>query len=75
MTQNIDLTRLDVISRVVFNPTVSRGLSSPLYDLLREAILRMLSSRGLRPGDVLPSEHQLCTDFKVFCIVVRQALA
>lgn len=61
--------------RVVFNPTVNRGLSSPLYDRSREAILWMLSSRGLRRGDVLPSEHQLCTDFKVSRTVVRQALA
>ena len=61
--------------RVVLAPTVTRDIPSPLYDQLREAILQMISSKGLSPGDLLPSEHQLCEEFKVSRTVVRQALA
>lgn len=75
MKQDTGLTRRDTEPRAVPDPTVNRGLSSPLYDQLRAAILQMISDRGLRPGDVLPSEHQLCKDFKVSRTVVRQALA
>lgn len=75
MTQNIDLTREDSMPRVVLTPAVTRDLPSPLYNQLREAILQMISAKGLCPGDLLPSEHQLCEDFKVSRTVVRQALA
>lgn len=75
MKQDSGLTRRDTEPRAVLDPTVNRSLSSPLYDQLRAAILLMISDRGLRPGDVLPSEHQLCKDFTVSRTVVRQALA
>lgn len=68
MAKNMEVTRGQI-------STVTRGLSSPLYDQLREAIVRMITTCGLLPGDLLPSEHQLCKDFKVSRTVVRQALA
>ena len=71
----MDVTEDDSTPVVVLTPTVTRELSSPLYDQLRGAILQMIESRGLCPGDLLPSEHQLCEDFKVSRTVVRQALA
>lgn len=75
MTQNVDIARAEVGPPVIPTPRVTRNLPSPLYDQLREAILEMICGRGLGPGDLLPSEHQLCEDFKVSRTVVRQALA
>lgn len=75
MAENIEVIREQSSPIVVLTSTVTRDLPSPLYDQLREAIVQMISVRGLAPGDLLPSEHQLCEDFKVSRTVVRQALA
>ena len=56
------------------NP-VSRAAQTPLHDQLRTALVDLISHDGLVPGDILPSEHQLCRSFGVSRTVVRQALA
>ena len=71
MTDNMSTLRSD-LGPV---PAVKRNLTLPLYDQLREAIVQMISSQGLSPGDLLPSEHRLCKEFEVSRTVVRQALA
>lgn len=55
--------------------SVQRNGEAPLYGQLRDALLQIIEFGGLVPGDVLPSEHQLCEDFAVSRTVVRQALA
>lgn len=75
MSDDEGVLREDLGPRVVLTPTVKRDVSSPLYGQLRDAIVQMISSQGLSAGDLLPSEHQLCEDFKVSRTVVRQALA
>lgn len=74
MAQNIGDTGGES-SGGTLTPGVTRGIPSPLHDQLREAIVQMVHARDLRPGDLLPSENQLCHDFKVSRTVVRQALA
>jgi DNA-binding GntR family transcriptional regulator len=49
------------------------SLSEPLYVRLKMA-LRDLIGKGLRPGDRLPSESELCQEYGLSRITVRQAL-
>lgn len=54
---------------------IDRSDQTPMYDQLRHLILGLISTQGLVPGDILPSEHQMCHDFGISRTVVRQALA
>ncbi|SFL41018.1 FadR/GntR family transcriptional regulator [Shimia haliotis] len=47
----------------------------PLYARVADGILKMVSDQGLRPGDELPSEADLCSRADVSRVVVRGALA
>lgn len=49
------------------------SLNEPLYVRLKVA-LRDLIGRGLKPGDRLPSETELCREYDISRITVRQAL-
>jgi GntR family transcriptional regulator len=53
---------------------VSRDISVPLCEQVRKAVISPISSEGLVPGDILPSEHELCRYLGVSRTVVRQAL-
>ena len=57
------------------NGAIDRAAEKPMYDQLRQLIVNLISQQQLVPGDVLPSEHQLCHDFGISRTVVRQALA
>lgn len=46
----------------------------PLYHQLRMALLDRIASDEFRPGDALPSERQLASDYQVSRITVIQAL-
>jgi GntR family transcriptional regulator of arabinose operon len=46
----------------------------PLYHQLRVALLDRIASKEFRPGDALPSERQLASDYHVSRITVIQAL-
>ena len=54
-----------------------QGRSSriPLWLQLKTAIADMIVQRGLQPDDKLPSETDLCNQFGVSRIVVRQAMS
>lgn len=53
---------------------VSRDISAPLYEQVCKAVISLISSEGLVPGDILPSEHELCRYLGVSRTMVRQAL-
>lgn len=50
-------------------------MSLPLHATISEAIRRQIEEGQYRPGDKLPSEHQLMKTFNVSRITVRQAVA
>lgn len=54
---------------------MDRRAQAPLHSQLLNAILDMIKKQGLKPGDALPSESQLCREFGVSRTVVRQTLA
>jgi len=58
-------------------PSVSldRRSFEPLYHQLQELLKQHIESSRWQPGDLLPSEPELCRHFGVSRIVVRQALA
>ena len=60
------------------NPILEASLSEddrlPLYLQLSSLIRRCISSGLLKPGDLLPSEAELCTRFGISRSTVRQAL-
>ena len=53
---------------------VDRHSSRPMYDQLQRVLLRSIEDGTLQPGDMLPSEYQLCRLHDVSRTVVRQAL-
>lgn len=50
-------------------------MSIPLHATISEAIRRQIEAGEYRPGDKLPSEHQLMEAFQVSRITARQAMA
>ncbi len=48
--------------------------SSPLYLQLKSKIKEAISNGNLKPGDQIPTEHQLCEEFDISRTPVRQAL-
>ena len=48
---------------------------TPLYYQLKEVILSHIDSGEWQPGMQLPSERELCAQFRISRITVRQALA
>ncbi|PRX97271.1 GntR family transcriptional regulator [Allonocardiopsis opalescens] len=47
----------------------------PFYHQLKELLLAEIERKGLRPGDRIPGDHELCLTYGVSRTVVRQALA
>jgi Transcriptional regulators len=56
------------------NFTLSDESTVPLYFQLMMLIKRQIHSGILKPGDMVPSESQLCSQYKVSRSTVRQAL-
>lgn len=55
-------------------PRVDRGSPTPLYHQLEQLIRSEIESGVLRPGDLLPSEHEICAKYGVSRSVTRQTL-
>jgi GntR family transcriptional regulator len=54
---------------------LDRDAPLPLYVQLREALLRDIRERGLRPGDRIPTEAEIERRYRVSRATIRQALA
>lgn len=46
----------------------------PLYSQIKDAILNFIEVNNLQPGDLLPSERELCEVFSVSRLTVRKAI-
>jgi GntR family transcriptional regulator len=53
---------------------IDRSSAIPFYHQLKTFLRAEISSRGLRPGDRLPGDAELCERYAVSRTVVRQAL-
>ena len=53
---------------------LTRSSPLPLYFQLKQLLVLDIQRRGLRPGDLLPGDHALCSAYDVSRTVVRQAL-
>jgi GntR family transcriptional regulator len=53
---------------------IDRSSPLPYYHQLKQLLVREITRRGLRPGDLLPGDHALCQTYDVSRTVVRQAL-
>jgi GntR family transcriptional regulator len=53
---------------------IRRASSLPLHEQIRAAILAEIDEGRLRPGDQLPTEHDLAREMRVSVAPVRQAL-
>lgn len=51
-----------------------RRMAAPKWRDLAATIRGQIESGQLRPGDKLPSTRQLCAEYKVSAIVVRNAM-
>jgi GntR family transcriptional regulator len=55
-------------------PGIRRDTRLPFYDQLKWLILTDIEQKGLRPGELLPSETEMCERYDVSRTVVRQAI-
>lgn len=55
--------------------TIDRRSPVPFYHQLKLLVVEHIRAQGLRPGDRVPGEFELCEDYAVSRTVVRQALA
>jgi GntR family transcriptional regulator len=58
-----------------FSNELQRDGTLPLYHQLKQVILRQINQNGLKAGDKLPGDFDLCQKYKVSRTVVRQALS
>lgn len=58
-----------------FEANLERDGNFPLYHQLKQILLKQISEHGLKPGDKLPGDFDLCKRFNVSRTVVRQALS
>lgn len=54
--------------------TIDRTSPMPYYHQLKQILLVDIERRGLRAGDRIPGDHELCLTYDVSRTVVRQAL-
>jgi GntR family transcriptional regulator len=54
---------------------IDKGSPVPFYQQLKHILRQDIAARGLRPGDRLPGDHELCQEYGVSRPVVRQALS
>ena len=55
--------------------TIAKNGSVPLYRQLEEILKQRIKNGELKPGDQIPTEFELCEEFGISRISVRQALA
>lgn len=55
-------------------PGIRRDTRLPFYDQLKWLILADIEEKGLKPGELLPSETEMCEQYGVSRTVVRQAI-
>lgn len=60
-------------------PNITTGTTShapriPMYYTVKERIAELIESQGLKPGDSIPSEHELMERYGVSRITVRRAI-
>jgi GntR family transcriptional regulator len=60
---------------VIDGPVIDKASTIPYYRQLKEILCEEIAQRGLRSGDRLPGDHQLCEQYGVSRPVVRQALS
>ena len=53
---------------------IDRESPLPYYHQLKQLLVADIAARGLKPGDRLPGDHELCDLYDVSRTVVRQAL-
>jgi GntR family transcriptional regulator len=53
---------------------IQRDVNIPYYEQLKRLIVQQIAADGLEPGDLLPSEGELCDRYGVSRTVVRQAV-
>jgi GntR family transcriptional regulator len=53
---------------------IQRDVNIPYYEQLKGLIVQQIAADGLEPGDLLPSEGELCERYGVSRTVVRQAV-
>jgi GntR family transcriptional regulator len=54
---------------------IDRASPLPFYHQLKQIFLADIQQRGLKPGDRLPGDRELCDTFDISRTVVRQALS
>ncbi|GBF33668.1 transcriptional regulator [Desulfocucumis palustris] len=59
---------------VLFNINLDESSKLPLYHQLAEQLCEIIQRGNLKPGDVLPSEREICDKFNVSRGTVRQAI-
>lgn len=63
------------MANVTLSTDIERTTGIPLYLQVRSSIARLIEHEGLKPGDPLPSEPELCNRFRVSRATIRHALA
>ena len=53
--------------------TINKYSLVPLYSQLKESIKEAIQNGTLKPGDKLPTEHEICNHFNLSRTVTRQA--
>lgn len=53
--------------------TINKYSLVPLYSQLKESIKTAIQNGVLKPGDKLPTEHEICNHFNLSRTVTRQA--
>ena len=53
--------------------TINKYSLVPLYSQLKESIKEAIQNGILKPGDKLPTEHEICNHFNLSRTVTRQA--
>src|SRR5581483_2335579 len=67
------MAELDLVQTEMFYPRLG-GQREPLSQQVAERIIDLIASRNLQPGDMLPSQQELCEKFGVSRTVVREGL-
>jgi GntR family transcriptional regulator len=53
---------------------INKKLFTPLYVQIGDSLIEYIKENNLKPGDLIPSEHQLMEHFNVSQLTVRHAL-
>ncbi len=61
--------------RIVLAPNARSLLNAPKHKLVRDALAKRIRTGAYAPGKMIPPEQDLCREFGVSRITVRQAMA